>query len=99
MKLSEGYLNPTFEIKERGYIDKSSNQYKIMITRIYQSANSSNPRYYDLYHHSIETRTSKDKELHKNCKFLTPKKYVGESEKKHSQHHLGVVQNKSTRSW
>jgi len=55
---------------------RHSTPYKQLIEKVHNAANSKNPRTYCITHHSLETRTTKEYALHKNCKKETPMNYA-----------------------
>jgi len=68
------YTNPPIEIGQRIAIPRHGEIYNVMILRIHQGAHSENPRAYDSFHHSIETRHTRVN--HKTCTLFTPKSYA-----------------------
>lgn len=67
------------DIKLRPRLPKGSNLYLMQIEKIHKSAWAKNPRTYCSTHHSIETRTTKDYTIHKNCIKMSPKDYSGKN--------------------
>ena len=90
----ESFSNPPLEIQERPIYMKDSILYNVMISKIHQAAHSLNPRSYDLTHHSLETRSSKNE--HKNCTIMTPKNYAGKTERDTEEVFWKLVEGKYT---
>ena len=82
------YYNPDEELQKRPILEKGSTQYQLMMVRIHEGGNCSNPRIYDATCHSLETRASR-KDHGIKCVLMTPKYYAGdtieETEKKFIQ--------------
>ena len=76
---TSSYTNPHFNIKERPIFLRDTALYGVMITRIHQGAQCSNPRTYCGTHHSLETRDTKDKIQHIACNLKTKMDYSGSS--------------------
>ena len=64
---------------DRPKFTRGSPLYQNQIQKLHQGANARNPRTYCASHHSIETRTTRDYIIHKDCLKLTPANYAGKT--------------------
>ena len=67
---------PFEPLVDRPKYTRHSTSYHQQIEKVHNAANSKNPRTYCVTHHSLETGTTKEYALHKNCKKETPMNYA-----------------------